>query len=69
MNAINNYLDKFDDVFIAEMGACKKGDITELCKFIKPKYGIITKIGMAHLETLIYMINYCADVIWKHLKQ
>lgn len=51
MNAINNYLDKFDDVFIAEMGACKKGDITELCKFIKPKYGIITKIGMAHLET------------------
>ena len=33
------------------MGACKKGDITELCKFIKPKYGIITKIGMAHLET------------------
>lgn len=51
MNAVNNYLDKFDDVFIAEMGACKKGDITELCDFIKPKYGIITKIGMAHLET------------------
>lgn len=51
MNSINNNLDKFDDVFIAEMGACKKGDITELCKFIKPKYGIITKIGMAHLET------------------
>ena len=51
MNAINNNLDKFDDVFIAEMGACKKGDISLLCKFIKPKYGIITKIGMAHLET------------------
>jgi len=51
MNSINNNLDKFDEVFIAEMGACKLGDIKELCDFIKPKYAIITKIGMAHLET------------------
>lgn len=51
MNAINNYLDKFDNVFIAEMGACKLGDIKELCDFIKPSYGIVTKIGEAHLET------------------
>ncbi|MEG2283567.1 MAG: UDP-N-acetylmuramoyl-tripeptide--D-alanyl-D-alanine ligase [Bacilli bacterium] len=48
---INNYLDKFDDVFIAEMGAYAKGDIASLCKLVNPKYGILTTIGTAHLET------------------
>lgn len=57
MNAINNYLDKFDNVFIAEMGACKLGDIKELCDFIKPSYGIVTKIGEAHLETFKTLEN------------
>lgn len=51
MISINNYLDKFTDVFIAEMGACQEGDINELCELVKPKYGIITKIGIAHLAT------------------
>ncbi len=48
---INNYLDKFNDIFIAEMGAFKMGRIEKLCKLVKPKYGIITSIGTAHLET------------------
>lgn len=48
---INNYLDKFTDVFIAEMGACQEGDIKELCDLVHPKYGIITTIGVAHLAT------------------
>ncbi len=48
---INNYLDKFNDYFIAEMGAFKKGRIKLLCDLVKPKYGIITWIGDAHLET------------------
>ena len=48
---INNYLDKFTDVFIAEMGACQEGDIKELCDLVHPKYGIVTKIGIAHLAT------------------
>lgn len=48
---INNFLDKFTDIFIAEMGAYVKGEITRLCKLVKPKYGILTKIGTAHLET------------------
>lgn len=51
MITINNYLDKFTDVFIAEMGACQAGDIKELCDLVHPKYGIITKIGVAHLAT------------------
>lgn len=47
---INNYLDKFDDILIAEMGAYKVGEIKELCDLVKPKYGILTKIGTAHIE-------------------
>ena len=48
---INNNLSKFDDIFIAEMGAYVKGEINGLCKLVNPKYGIITSIGTAHLET------------------
>ncbi len=51
MITINEYLDKYNDYFIAEMGACKKGEIKELCDLVKPKYGILSTIGVAHLET------------------
>jgi len=51
MITINNYLDKFDDIFIAEMGAYKRGEIKTLCDMVHPKYGILTRIGLAHLET------------------
>lgn len=48
---INNYMDKFNDIFIAEMGAFKRGEIKYLCDFVKPTYGILTKVGTAHLES------------------
>lgn len=48
---INNYLNKFTDFFVAEMGAFKVGEIDELCKMVKPKYGILTNIGIAHLDS------------------
>ena len=51
MITINEHLDKYNDYFIAEMGACKQGEIKELCDLVSPKYGIITRIGLAHLET------------------
>ena len=51
MMTINNTLSKFDDVFIAEMGAYVQGEINGLCDLVNPKYGIITSIGTAHLET------------------
>ena len=51
MRTINDHLDKFTEYFIAEMGACNTGEIKELCDFVKPKYGILTRIGVAHLET------------------
>ena len=51
INTINNYLDKFNDYFIAEMGAFKRGEIKEICDLVKPKYGILTCVGTAHLES------------------
>ncbi|HOO67857.1 MAG TPA: UDP-N-acetylmuramoyl-tripeptide--D-alanyl-D-alanine ligase [Bacilli bacterium] len=51
MITINNHLDKFDEIFIAEMGAYKMGEIKQLCDFVHPKYGILTRIGTAHLES------------------
>lgn len=51
MITINNHLSKFDDIFIAEMGAYKKGEIKSLCDMVHPKYGILTTIGTAHLES------------------
>jgi UDP-N-acetylmuramoyl-tripeptide--D-alanyl-D-alanine ligase len=36
---------------IAEMGAFKRGEIKYLCNYVKPTYGILTKIGTAHLES------------------
>ena len=51
MITINEHMDKYNDYFIAEMGACKKGEIKELCDLVHPKYGVLTKVGLAHLET------------------
>ncbi|MEG2322640.1 MAG: UDP-N-acetylmuramoyl-tripeptide--D-alanyl-D-alanine ligase, partial [Bacilli bacterium] len=51
IGTINKNLDKFTELFIAEMGAFKKGEIKQLCDLVKPKYGILTTIGTAHLES------------------
>lgn len=51
INSINNYLDKFNDIFIAEMGAFKVGEIKDACKLMKPTHGVLTTIGEAHLES------------------
>ena len=51
MMTINNHLDKFTDIFIAEMGAFKLNSINKLCQLVHPDDGIITNIGLAHMET------------------
>lgn len=38
------------EIVISEMGASKPGDIRELCTIALPTHGIITNIGLAHLE-------------------
>lgn len=40
-----------DQIFIAEMGAKKVGEIKELCEIIKPNHGILTSVGTQHLES------------------
>ncbi|MDD6272226.1 MAG: UDP-N-acetylmuramoyl-tripeptide--D-alanyl-D-alanine ligase [bacterium] len=59
MISINNKLDKFSDVFIAEMGAFRQGEIKEKCDFIRPQYGILTTVGTAHLESFGSQENIC----------
>lgn len=48
---VREQLNDEHEVFIAEMGARYKGDIKELCKLVRPQYGILTAIGKQHLET------------------
>jgi len=38
------------DIFVAEVAADKKGDITLICDVIKPKIGILTAINEQHLS-------------------
>ena len=59
MMTINNNLDKFDEILITEMGAYTNGDIKKICDFVHPKYGILTIIGDAHLETFNTKENIC----------
>ncbi len=39
------------DIFLAEMGARKKGDVTELCELVKPSFGVVTGVCAQHLQT------------------
>ena len=50
-------LEKRHQVFIAEMGAQHKGDIRQLVKLVRPKYGMITSIGKRHVETFGSVAN------------
>ena len=47
------FLEEFagKQVFIAEMGARKEGDIQELCSIVKPDYGVFTGVCRQHIET------------------
>ncbi|HHW90298.1 MAG TPA: UDP-N-acetylmuramoyl-tripeptide--D-alanyl-D-alanine ligase [Clostridiales bacterium] len=49
--SINQHLKPDDQIFIAEMGARKKGDITKLCAIAPPDIAVITAIGEQHLAT------------------
>ncbi len=44
-------LDASHEVFIAEMGARRVGDIKKLMKIVRPKCAVLTGIGTQHLQT------------------
>lgn len=41
---------KYTEAVVVEIGANKVGDIKELCMLAEPTHGLITNIGLAHLE-------------------
>lgn len=54
---IRESLKAVHQVFIAEMGADKVGEIQFLSRFIKPHYGLVTSIGPQHLNTFKSLEN------------
>lgn len=48
---INDKLTNEHEIFIAELGATRTGDIDEVAVLTNPKIGILTSIGPCHLET------------------
>ncbi|NLT57858.1 MAG: UDP-N-acetylmuramoyl-tripeptide--D-alanyl-D-alanine ligase [Clostridiales bacterium] len=51
VRTINEQLRPKHRMFVCEMGARQVGDIREICDIVKPTYGILTSVGIAHLET------------------
>lgn len=49
--AINKNLTDKTQVFICEMGARKKGDISQICNLVNPSKAIVTCVAPQHLET------------------
>jgi UDP-N-acetylmuramoyl-tripeptide--D-alanyl-D-alanine ligase len=47
---INESLSADHRFFVVEMGAYGVGEIAELCAFVRPKIGVLTAVGPAHLE-------------------
>jgi UDP-N-acetylmuramoyl-tripeptide--D-alanyl-D-alanine ligase len=48
---INEQLKPTHEIFIAEMGAKKMGDVAEICELTQPDIAILTAIGPEHLDT------------------
>ena len=48
--AVNEQLSDGTEVFVAEMGTYKKGEIAELCRWCPPELAVLTAIGPVHLE-------------------
>jgi len=60
VRTIREKLKPTHDVFIVEMGARQPGDIKEICRLVKPRYGLLTSIGYQHLETFKTIKNIIA---------
>jgi UDP-N-acetylmuramoyl-tripeptide--D-alanyl-D-alanine ligase len=54
---INEMLKPEHQVFIAEMGAYRRGEVKEIAELVHPKIGIISSIGPEHFERFLSMEN------------
>lgn len=54
---VNDMLKPGHEIFIAEMGAYKRGEVKEIADLVHPKIGIITSIGPEHFERFLTMEN------------
>ncbi len=48
--AVNEHLAEGTEVFVAEMGTYGRGEIAELCSWVRPDVAVITAVGPVHLE-------------------
>jgi len=48
--AVNEHLSEGTEVFVAEMGTYRRGEIAEMCSWVRPDVAVITAIGPVHLE-------------------
>lgn len=47
---INTNLPDFSEIYVVEAGARAPGDILQIARLVSPQYGIVGKIGSAHME-------------------
>jgi UDP-N-acetylmuramoyl-tripeptide--D-alanyl-D-alanine ligase len=52
IRTINEHLAPAHRDFVVEMGMYRAGDIAELCELVRPRIGVLTAIGPAHLERM-----------------
>lgn len=51
LTVLNQITDK-NQKFVAEVGTYQRGNISNICKFIKPSISVVTQIQPVHLETM-----------------
>ncbi len=49
-NVVNQSLKPKHQVFIVEAGAYRPGEIRDICRLVSPDFGVVTIIGLMHLE-------------------
>lgn len=59
-NAILHGLNNRTEIFVCEMGAYRKGEISELCQVVNPRIGVLTGINSQH-EALFGSIRKTMD--------
>lgn len=57
VKTVREMLSPVHDIFICEMGARSKGEISEICEIVSPYHSMITSIGPCHLESFKSMEN------------